>query len=178
MIKGKLVNLRAVEKKDLEEIMKWVNDREITKYLAAFLYPVSRLEEEKFLEKAMSHDDTEKNLVIETKEGIYIGQIGLHKIDWRNRNAELGIVIGNKEYWGKGYGTDAIEILLNHTFNQMNLFKVYLRVFEYNKRGIRCYEKCGFKEEGRLRKNHFYNGEYYDVILMGILKDEFIKINK
>jgi len=178
MIKGKLVNLRAVEKKDLEEIMKWVNDREITKYLVAFLYPVSRVEEEKFLERAMSHNDTEKTLVIETKEGIYIGQIGLHKIDWKNRNAELGIVIGNKEYWGKGYGTDAIEVLLNHAFNQMNLFKVYLRVFEYNKRGIRCYEKCGFKEEGRLRKNHFYNGEYYDEIIMGILKNEFIKINE
>ena len=149
MLKGKLVNLRAVEKKDLEDIMKWVNDREVTKYLSAFLYPVSRAEEEKFLERAMSHNDTEKNLVMETKEGDYIGQISLHKIDWKNRNAELGIVIGNKEYWGKGYGTDAIKILLNHAFNQMNLYKVYLRVFDYNQRGTHCYEKCGFKEEGR-----------------------------
>ncbi|MBU1290447.1 GNAT family N-acetyltransferase, partial [bacterium] len=132
MLKGKLVNLRAVEKKDLEEIMKWVNDREVTKYLSAFLYPVSWAEEEKFLERAMSHNDTEKNLVMETKEGDYVGQISLHKIDWKNRNAELGIVIGNKEYWGKGYGTDAIKILLNHAFNQMNLYKVYLRVFDYN----------------------------------------------
>ena len=178
MLKGKLVNLRAVERKDLEEIMKWVNDREVTKYLSAFLYPVSRAEEEKFLERAMSHNDTEKNLVMETKEGDYIGQISLHKIDWKNRNAELGIVIGNKEYWGKGYGTDAIKILLNHAFNQMNLYKVYLRVFDYNQRGVRCYEKCGFKEEGRLRKGQFYGGKYYDVILMGILKDEFEKVNK
>ncbi len=178
MLKGKLVNLRAVEKKDLEEIMKWVNDREVTKYLSAFLYPVSRAEEEKFLERAMSHNDTEKNLVMETKEGDYIGQISLHKIDWKNRNAELGIVIGNKEYWGKGYGTDAIKILLNHAFNQMNLYKVYLRVFDYNQRAIRCYEKCGFKEEGRVSKGQFYDGKYYDIILMGILKDEFEKMDK
>ncbi|GAG61538.1 unnamed protein product, partial [marine sediment metagenome] len=99
--------------------MKWVNDREVTKYLSSFLYPVSRAEEEKFLERAMSHNDTEKNLVMETKKGDYIGQISLHKIDWKNRNTELGIVIGNKKYWGKGYGTDAIKTLLNHTFNQM-----------------------------------------------------------
>ena len=174
MLKGKLVNLRAVERRDLREIMKWVNDREVTKYLSDFLYPVSRVEEEKFfLERVMRSNDTEKNMVMETKEGIYLGQISLHKIDWKNRNAELGIVIGNKEYWGKGYGTDAIKTLLAHAFNQMNLYKVYLRVFEYNQRGIRCYEKCGFKEEGRLRKGQFYNGKYYDVILMGILKDEF-----
>lgn len=178
MLKGKLVNLRAIEREDLDEIMKWVNDQEVTKYLTAFLYPISRVEEEKFLERAMSRNDTEKNLVIETKEGVYIGQISLHKIDWKNSNAELGIIIGNKEYWGKGYGTEAIKILLHHAFNQMNLYKIYLRVFEFNQRGIRCYEKCGFKEEGRLRQNYFYNGKYYDVILMGILKDEFEKTNK
>lgn len=178
MLKGKLVNLRAIERKDLDEIMKWVNDQEVTKYLNAFLYPISRVEEEKFLERVMSRNDTEKNLVIETKEGVYIGQISLHKIDWKNNNAELGIIIGNKEYWGKGYGTETIKILLHHAFNQMNLYKIYLRVFELNKRGIRCYEKCGFKEEGRLRQNYFYNGKYYDVILMGILKNEFEKTNK
>lgn len=178
MLRGKLVNLRAMERKDLDEIMKWVNDQEVTKYLTAFLYPISRVEEEKFLERAMSRNDTEKNLVIETKEGVYIGQISLHKIDWKNNNAELGIVIGNKEYWGKGYGTEAINNLLDHAFNQMNLYKIYLRVFEHNQRGMRCYEKCGFKEEGRLRKGHFYDGKYHDVILMGILKDEFEKTNK
>ncbi|GAF71064.1 unnamed protein product, partial [marine sediment metagenome] len=120
MLKGKLVNLRAVEKKDLEEIMKWINDIEVSKYLSSFLFPVSRMEEEKYLEKMMSKNDKQKNLVIETKEGNYIGQITLDNIDWKNRNAELGIVIGNKEYWGKGYGTDAIKILLDHAFNQMN----------------------------------------------------------
>ena len=126
----------------------------------------------------MSRNDTEKNLVMETKEGVYLGQISLHKIDWKNSNAELGIVIGNKEYWGKGYGTEAIKILLQHAFNQMNLYKIYLQVFEFNQRGIRCYEKCGFTKEGKLRKNHFYKAKYYDVILMGILKDEFEKTNK
>ena len=178
MLKGKLVNLRAVEKKDLEEIMKWINNIEVTKYLSSFIFPVSRMEEEKYLEKMMNRNDKQKNLVIETKEGNYIGQITLDNIDWKNRNAELGIVIGNKEYWGKGYGTDAIKILLDHTFNEINLYKVYLRVFDYNQRGVRCYEKCGFKEEGRLRKGQFYGGKYYDVILMGILKDEFEKMEK
>ncbi len=179
MLKGKLVNLRATESKDVDEIMKWIKDREVTKYLSAFLYsPVSQVEEEKFLERVTGCTNTEKNLVIETGEGTYIGQISLNRIDWKNSNAELGIVIGHKEYWSKGYGTDAIKILLNYAFKQLNLYKIYLRVFEFNQRGIICYEKCGFKEEGRLRQNYFYNGKYYDVILMGVLKSEFEEKNK
>jgi len=178
MLKGELINLREVEKRDLDEIMKWVNKKEINKYLSYFLYPVSREEEEKFLEKAMSQNDAEKNLVIETKGGEYLGQINLHNIDWKNRNAELGIVIGKEDYWSKGYGTDAIKTLLDYAFHQLNIYKIYLRVFEYNQRGIRCYQKCGFKEEGRLRKGHFYEGTFYDVIVMGLLKDEFESLNQ
>jgi len=178
MIKGKLINLRTLEKNDLEQIMKWINDIEVTKYLSSFLFPVSRPEEEKYLEKMMSKNDKQKNLVIETKEGNYIGQITLDNIDWKNRNAELVIVIGNKEYWGKGYGTDAIKTLLDHAFNQMNLYNIYLWVFDYNQRGVRCYEKCGFKRDGSLRKIHFYQGRFHNSILMSILKDEFGKANK
>lgn len=173
MLEGKLVNLRVVEKGDLEEIMKWVNKKEITKYLSYFLYPISQEEEEKFIEKALRHNDSEKNLVIETKDKEYLGQINLHNIDWKNMNAELGIVIGKEEYWNKGYGADAIKTLLDYAFHQLNLYKVYLRVFEYNERGIRCYQKCGFKEERRLRKSHFFERKFYDVIIMGLLKEEF-----
>ncbi len=173
MIQGKLINLRPLKESDLDEIMKWINNLEVTKYLSSLIFPVSRLEEEKYLEKMMSKNDEQKNMVIENMERQYIGQISLVHIDWKNRNAELGIVIGNKKDWGKGYGTEAIRMVLDYGFYQMNLNSIYLWVFEYNPRGIRCYEKCGFKKDGTLRKSHFYQGKYHNEILMSILRDEF-----
>ena len=173
MIQGRLINLRPLKESDLDEIMKWINNLEVTKYLSSLIFPVSRLEEEKYLEKMMSKNDEQKNMVIENMERQYIGKISLVHIDWKNRNAELGIVIGNKKDWGKGYGTEAIRMVLDYGFYQMNLNSIYLWVFEYNPRGIRCYEKCGFKKDGTLRKSHFYQGKYHNEILMSILRDEF-----
>ena len=91
----------------------------------------------------------------------------------RNHNAELGIVIGEKEYWSQGYGTDAIKTLLRYCFDELNYHKVYLRVYDFNTRGIRCYEKCGFRIEGRLRQHMFRHGAWHDEIVMGVLRDEF-----
>ena len=95
------------------------------------------------------------------------------KVDWKNRNAELGIAIWKKDYWGKGYGADAIKTLLKYAFHELNLHKVYLRVYDFNKRAIRCYEKAGFKKEGILREVFWRNGKWHDTILMGILQSEF-----
>ena len=178
MIEGKKVRIRAIEKTDMDEIMKWVNDPEVKNNLL-MRYPISRYQEEKWIEAALS-GDSQRNKVfaLETKEGVYLGGIGLHRIDWENCNAEVGIVIGRKEYWGKGYGTDAMMTILDFAFNQMNLHRVYLRVFEYNLGGIKSYEKCGFKKEGILREDRYANGEYHDTVMMGILRREFIKTPK
>jgi RimJ/RimL family protein N-acetyltransferase len=176
MIEGKIVRIRALEQTDIDEIMKWVNDPEVIDNLL-MRYPVSRCLEEKWLEKAYDTSDMRnKTFALETKDGVYIGGIGLHKINWENRNAEVGIVIGKKEYWGKGYGTDAMLALLAFAFHHMNLHRVYLQVYEFNVRGIRSYEKCGFKKEGALRDDRFSRGKYHDTIIMGILKEEFEKI--
>jgi len=175
MIEGTKVRIRAIEKTDIDEIMKWVNDREVMDNLI-MRYPVSRYQEEKWIEKALD-DPNPRNKVfaIETKDGVYLGGIGLHRIDWENSNTEVGIVIGNKEYWNKGYGTDAMFTILDFAFNQMNLHRVYLRVFEYNQRGVRSYQKCGFKKQGVLREDRYIRGEYRDTVMMGILRDEFNK---
>ena len=94
-------------------------------------------------------------------------------MDERNRHAELGVVIGEKAYWGQGYGSDAICTLLRFGFEEMNLHRIYLRVYEDNARGIRAYEKCGFCQEGRLREANFRQGRYHDELVMGILSHEF-----
>ena len=172
-MEGKKVRIRALRKKDLGEIMKWINDYEVTRTLASFLYPTSQEEEIKWLENTLQPNDRNKAFVIETKKGEYLGHIGLHRIDWKNRNAEVGIVIGKKKHWNKGYGTDAMMTILDFAFNRMNLHKIYLRVFDFNKGAIRSYEKCGFKKEGLLREIFYNEGKYHNLVMMGILKKEY-----
>ena len=102
-----------------------------------------------------------------------IGNSGFFNIDWRNRGAELGIVIGDKAYWNKGYGTEVMRLLLHHGFTTLNLHRIFLRVFEGNPRAIRAYEKAGFVHEGRMRQAEFRDGKYLDVLLMSVLRPEW-----
>jgi len=171
MIKGKKTRLRAIEREDIPRFVKWFNDPEVRHYLDRYL-PMSTAEEEKWFEGQLE-DRENKVFAIETAEGVHIGNCGLHRIDWKNRSAELGIFIGEKEYWGQGYGSDAITALLRFAFREMNLHRIHLRVHDYNERAIRCYEKCGFRHEGTLREALFRDGRYHDILLMGILREEF-----
>jgi UDP-4-amino-4,6-dideoxy-N-acetyl-beta-L-altrosamine N-acetyltransferase len=169
MIKGKKVILRALEKEDLTHCVRWINDSEITKGLG-IIFPISQYEEEKWYENYVK-DEKNKIFAIET-EKTYIGNVGLHDIDWINRKALLGIMIGEKKYLSKGYGTDAITTLLEFAFDTMNLNKISLTVFENNQRAIRCYEKCGFTREGVMREDLFRDGKFHDTLFMSILKRE------
>ena len=174
MLEGKLVRLRPLEPEDLEHAYTWMNDPEAT-YFLGMRYPISRVEEERWLREAASANDFAHGLrlAIETKEGRLIGNIGLHSPSPEDRRAILGIVIGEPEYWSKGYGADAIMTVLRFAFHQMNLNRVSLEAFENNERAMACYRKCGFREEGRLRQDRFKHGRYCDAIVMGILREEF-----
>jgi RimJ/RimL family protein N-acetyltransferase len=173
MLEGELVRLRAQEPEDLERDYTWFNHPEVTYYLGA-RYPMSRAEEERWLRDASTNDFASGlRLAIETKAGVHIGNIGLHNASPEDRRAALGIVIGEPEYWSKGYGADAIITVLRFAFREMNLNRVWLNVFENNERALACYRKCGFHEEGRLRQDRFKHGRYWDTILMAILREEF-----
>ncbi|MCX7950339.1 MAG: GNAT family N-acetyltransferase, partial [Clostridiales bacterium] len=102
-----------------------------------------------------------------------IGNVGLHNINWISRIAEIGILIGDKNYWGQGYAKEAMKLVLDYAFNMLNLHMVYLKVYGYNVSAIKCYEKVGFKFAGKLREAIEVAGEKYDVIYMDILKREF-----
>lgn len=173
MLIGEKIRLRALERSDLDNFMQWVNNREITQYLLAFPVPVSRAYEERWLENALFHTASDKVFAIDTHEGEYLGNCGLHSIDSIARHAELGIVIGKPSHLSKGYGQDAINTLLRLSFDSLNLEKIYLRVYSGNTRGIRCYEKCGFQQVGRLKRHRFVEGEWQDEIVMEILRDEW-----
>ena len=112
------------------------------------------------------------NFAIEDIEtGKYIGGCGIQNVNWLSRVALVGIMIGDKDYWGKGYGTDAMKTLVTFIFNNMNINKIRLSTFSFNERAIKSYKKCGFTVEGVLKNEIFKDGKYYDEIIMSIFKD-------
>lgn len=174
-MEGRLVRLRGYEKSDLDAVMRWVNDEEVTQFLGPLMiYPLSSITEEKFIEASGLPSGDNRTFVIETLDTReYIGGLGLTAINWVDRSTGIGIVIGDKRFWGRGYGTDALKVLMRLAFDKMNLHRMWLRVFDFNQRAIACYEKCGFKREGVLRDDRFHRGRFHDTLLMAILEDEY-----
>jgi RimJ/RimL family protein N-acetyltransferase len=175
MLEGELVRLRALELDDLERCYRWLNDREVAHFIEGGRYPLSMAHERDWLENAVRNRSSFFNvlLAIETKDGVHIGNIGLHEGSPEHRTANLGIMIGEKDYWSKGYGADAIRTVLRLAFEQMNLHRVELGTFDFNDRAQACYRKCGFVEEGRRREDRYIDGQYHDLIIMGILRREW-----
>ena len=172
---GKRIRLRAIEKEDLPRFVLWFNDPQVRKHLQMYL-PLSMALEERWFEDTLKRDQEEHPLVIEVREGEEwrpVGNLGFINIDKRDRSAEIGIAIGEKDLWDKGYGREALQLLLTHGFDNLNFNRIFLRVYEVNKRGIRCYEKAGFKHEGKMRQARFFEGHYIDVLLMSVLRDEW-----
>lgn len=178
MYAGKIVRLRAYCKGDIPRILEYINDSEVKKNLITGIpVPLKKEDEEKFYENINASKDT-YSFAIETKDNSkHIGGCGIGFVDWKNRFADVGIYIGDEQYRGKGYGTDAMKILLQFVFSEMNLNKVRLSVFDFNQRGIKSYVKCGFKQEGIKRQEMFREGRYHDVIMMGILRPEWERLN-
>jgi RimJ/RimL family protein N-acetyltransferase len=173
MIEGKLVRLRAVEPEDAERAYRWINDREVTRFLMA-RYPYSLASEHDWAANAAKPNDySEARFAIETKDGVHIGFCGLHRGRPEERTADLGIMIGEADYRDGGYGTDTMLTVVRFAFEQMNLHRVSLGVFEFNARAQAVYRKVGFVDEGRERHGYFQDGRYWDVLRMSILEDEW-----
>lgn len=170
MLEGKKVRLRAVERVDLPTFVKWINDQEVTQFLE-LNPPMSLEDEEKWFVNLQKSED--KVFSIDTKEGKLIGNVGLMRLNWKDRSVLIGIMIGEKEFWNHGYGTDAIETLLRYLFDELALNRVYLIADERNARALHCYEKLGVKKEGVLRQNRYKDGVYTNDVMMSLLKDEW-----
>ncbi|MHA2390480.1 MAG: GNAT family N-acetyltransferase [Promethearchaeota archaeon] len=171
MLLGERVKLGPIKREYIDSYLKWFNDPEITQYLVMFR-PLTRMMEEDWIENLKNRNDA-IFFSIYLLNDTHIGNCGLNAIDWKNRVAEVGITIGEKDYQGKGYGTEAMELLLEYGFNTVNLNRIQLRVYDFNVRAIKSYKNIGFIEEGRLRKAIFNKGEYHDLIMMSILREEW-----
>jgi len=170
MLQGKKVRLRAPERMDIPTFVKWFNDPEVTEFLLRSP-PMGMEEEERWFENLIQQEG--KVFCIETLEGKLVGNLGIIHIEWRDRKADIGIVIGEKEYWNKGFGTEAIALLLRYMFEELNLERIWLYCDATNTRAQRSYEKCGFKREGVFRHNRFKSETYTDDVVMSILREEW-----
>lgn len=168
---GDRIYLSPRNSEDVEKFTEWLNDFETTDYTGRSGILTTLDGERKYLEENSNPEAT--FVIVTLEDNKMIGTVSLEDINWINRTATLGIFIGDKEFRSKGYGTEAIRLILEYGFKYMNLYNIKLDLMEFNERALKCYEKCGFKEYGRRRKCKFVNGKYYDSISMDILADEF-----
>lgn len=181
MLKGQRVLLRSIKKSDLSNMLKWYNDPEVIQYLSLYL-PMTEMGEEKWLEDICTkRKETDVVFMIEAivgKRKIPIGSCGLHRINWKDRDAEFGIAIGEKKYWSNGYGTEAAELIIDYGFSQLNLHRIFSGAYSFNERSIRMHLKLGFKKEGVVQDGIFKNGKYQDKVLFGILRKKWERRKK
>lgn len=171
---GERIMLREFEQADLEPMRRWVTDPDTTRYLSdTFTVPQTYEQTAQYLDGLLGGSNPGVHLVIaDLMSGDYLGQCDLMKITSYSRKASLAIVLG-PEHQCKGYGTEAIGLLLELAFDHLNLNRVQLRVHAGNIQALRCYEKCGFVREGVLRQDMYTGGKYSDSIIMGILREDW-----
>ncbi len=172
MLNGNRVLLRPMRKEDIPRQHEFDQDLELYG-LDSSLPRVSPLEKaQTFYEARTSADENIAPFAIEA-DGKYIGYCSLMNLKSRHRDFELGIMIGDRDYWGRGYGRETVQLLLDYGFRYLGGRRIALTTHQKNERAIRCYLACGFVEEGRPRKAVWIEGEYVDLVEMSILRDEW-----
>ena len=168
--------LRAIEESDLEMIHQWSNDPRIASHLAAIHLPSSFYQQKKWFEDMQSQKDTFRLAIQLIEDGTLLGYIGLWHINWFDRIAEFGFLIGDPENHGKGYGTEATRALIRYAFETLDLMRIYTFVLETNLPSLRSCEKSGFKVEGLARSHAFRDGKRVNVVLLGVLREDFYNL--
>lgn len=175
-LKGCKVTLRPGVESDFPLLYKWYNDNELNRLAG---WNSSKVTADKLrynMSRSFGYDPM--NLMIDNEEGTPIGTIQLYDFNEQDKSCKLGIRIGDRRYWSKGYGEDAVKTLLEYAFMKIDMYRVMLKVYEYNERAVKCYLKCGFRNEGRTRHSAYIDGKFYDEIIMGILKSDYIELKE
>ena len=169
---GEKIYLSPMCMDDIEKYTKWFNDFKVTDGIGASSKIINVENEKEFLDRILRLGN-EQFAIINSENDEIIGNCGLEDFIAIHRTATLGILIGEEENRGKGYGKEAVGLLVDYGFNYLNLNNIMLTVKSFNDRAIACYKKVGFKEFGRRRKSYYLNGKYYDDVYMDILAEEF-----
>ena len=178
LFRGELVRLSAIDPEELgKSFSRWSRDSEFKRLLdfdPARMHSAKATKE--WMEKHMEEKKDAFWFSIQTLEdNRLLGDIDVTVTNWASRDAFVGLGIGERDFWGKGYGTDAMKLILRYAFLELNLRRVTLSVFEYNERAIRSYEKAGFRLEGRQRQAIQREGRRWDIVYMGILREEWME---
>lgn len=172
-IEGKNIYLRGLTKSDIPKWFNWFNDPIITEHMNKGVFPNSELLQEEFMNHILkSKNDLQLGIVLKENDTL-IGIVGVHKIDWIHRNGDVSVVLGEKEYWGKGIAREAIALVVRHAFTKMNLRRLTAGMSILNTGSQKCFESNEFVLEGTRRKHFFHNGKYLDVLMFGLLREEW-----
>lgn len=175
-IRGKRIGFRPLEEGDAKRCYCWFNDGEILRFVIDQFPKTMTYETEWLKQDRSSHDDVTMALVV-LDDGQHIGNGGLHRIDWHNRCATMGLVIGDKDAQNKGYGTEAETLLMEFGFQVLGLDRIQASVITNNPRSRKVAERVGFRYEGARRRRYFRDGEWFDEEVFGILREEWLSLS-
>ncbi len=180
-LKGELVRLSAMDADETSKAFsRWSRDSEFRRYLdSSVASPASQKDMQKLLQKELEEQSMNQHWfsIRALEDDQLLGDIDLYVYNWPGRDTFVGLGIGERDFWGKGYGTDVMKVILRYAFTEINMKRVTLSVFEYNPRAIRSYEKAGFRHEGRSRQLLNKEGRRWDMLTMGILREEWMEQN-
>lgn len=177
-LSGPSVSLHSLSRDDLPIYRDWINNPAATAFMESGWRPASEAEVQAIYDASTVPQDTSVFTIVPNALGRAIGVAGLYLIHWICRRAEFRILIGDDEGRGKGYGTEAAELVVEYGFDKLNLETIYLGVNVENRGAVRSYEKAGFQSEGIRRRLVYRNGRYYDVVMMSIVRDEWATQSK
>lgn len=173
VLDGNKLRLRPIALQDVsDEYVAWLNDKEVKRGLES---PPDNYSKELlvgYLKKILPDKEVHMYAIIARDKNKHIGNIKLHNFNFNSATCELGIMIGNKDYWGKGYGKEACLLLINHAFDELKIRKVWLSVHSNNVSAIELYKKIGFDVEGCLKQHTLSEGKLVDKIIMGIFRNK------
>jgi RimJ/RimL family protein N-acetyltransferase len=171
---GKKVCLRPVELEDLDLFCRCVNNPEV-RYSFFIAFPTNRVRQEEFIRTLYKEKDFVIFTIVTKTQNIPIGHAAFHRIDLVSRAATFGIIIGDSKYWGKGYGSEVTQLMVEYGFQTLGLNRIQLHVWSENIAGMKAYKSAGFKQEGLLRQAMFHEGNFCDFYVMSILREEYQK---
>ena len=173
---GQKVYLRPLEMADVTgPYLTWLNDYEVTRFMETGVFPTTAEGLQKYVETVADSPTNIMLAIMEKKSNQHVGNIKLGSIQWIHRRADLGIMIGEKSVWGKGYGKEAMELVLEFGFKRLQLNKIFLGVFADHHPAVESYQKLGFVIEGTLKEHLFRDGQFRDEFLMGVLRSDYEK---
>lgn len=173
-LEGERIILRALSKEDLSiNYLQWLNDEEVCRNNSHATFPNTYEKMIRFYESQQNNMSQVVLAVIHKENNIHIGNVSLQGINWISRNAEFAILMGNKNYWGKGFGEEAAHLIVAYGFSRLNLHRIYCGTLQNNQAMKKLAQKLNMKEEGVRRQAIFKNGTYHDIIEYGLLKEEF-----